>query len=184
MDCDGTFEIIANSLPKLRMNGIDGDPLGRGTREDPIIVKDKGDWDLIADTSKYRSLHIKLDPQDPGGNPLQNIDFSDPLDPPDSIEETFSRGLSSNELYEYFTGSFDGNYKTMTNLRQHSSSRYIGGIVNRSAGVVRNLKVADSLFTCGREQTSRIPLMIQLITKMTVQFFLNTQMARYTKISS
>ena len=150
MDCEGTFEIIANSLPKLRMNGIDGDPLGRGTREDPIIIKDKGDWDLIADTSKYRSLHIKLDPQDPGGNPLQNIDFSNPLDPPDSIDETFNRGISSNELYEYFTGTFDANYKTMTNLRQHSNSRYIGGIVNRSAGVVRNLKIADSLFTCGQ----------------------------------
>ena len=131
------------------MNGIDGFPLGRGTREDPIVISSQDDWSQIKNSSKFRSLHIKISPKDSLGNPIENITFVD-TEPSDGTDQTFDYGLTlngSSNTYDYFTGILDGMYYSLIDLKQYSNNRYIGGILNRSAGELKNLKIINSLFT-------------------------------------
>ena len=151
-DCEGTFFHEIGSFPTLRMNGLDGFPLGRGTREDPIVISSQDDWSQIKNSSKFRSLHISILPKDNFGNTVENITFID-TEPSDGIDQTFDYGLTLNGstgIYDYFTGTFDGGYYSLIDLRQHTNSRWVGSILHRSAGEFKNLKLINSLVTCGQ----------------------------------
>ena len=155
-DCEGTYQLQTGMYPSLRINGIDGFPLGRGTREDPIIISNQNDWAQIANSSKFRSLHIHILPKDSFGNPVENIFFQD-MNITDDSDQTFDYGLTlngSSGIYDFFTGTLDGNYYSLINLKQYSNNRYIGSILNRSAGEFQNIKIIGSLFTCGQNDLS------------------------------